>query len=196
LIYIGGVSGAGKSVSAKKLSAHLALPIVVLDSYFRMLRRTGCGDDAARDGMPQLAQALIEDLLQANARCIVEGGWLAPDAIAGIQRSHQGRLHAAYCGIPDADVETLLRNVIARGEHWLAKEPVDVAKAILHHQVSGSRWYQAECRKFGIRFFDFSDQEAGARDLIQYFNGSVGPFRGAGGLSDRLRQLLAAVRPR
>lgn len=169
MIYIGGASAAGKSSAAKQLSAQCGAPVVELDKYFNILTRIGCGEIVAEQGMRDLSRTLVEDFLRADTRCIVEGGWINPDAIAALKKEYGEKLQTAYCGHLTADVESLLASIVAKGEHWLAKKPSDEARAFLLSQIKGSEWYQSECKKHNVRFFDFSDQAKGVECLVRYF---------------------------
>jgi predicted kinase len=167
VIYIGGASAAGKSTAAQTLGEALGLPLVELDRYFDLIAGAGCDEDTAAAAASALARRLVEDLLAAGGRCIVEGGWLDPAAALALSCAHTGRFTAVYCGYPSGDLEDRLACINAKGEHWLAGHSAAEARAFLEQQVEASRWYRSECRRCGLAFVDFSDPGAGLRRLVE-----------------------------
>jgi 2-phosphoglycerate kinase len=177
IIYIGGASASGKSRAAVELSTRIGRPVVKLDVYYTLLRRASGKSAKKEEAMAStraLARQVVEDMLEAGCCCIVEGRWILPGAADEISRAYPKEFLATYCGYPEAEVVDRLDLLMHSQEHWLAKEPTRKARTFLAEQISNSRWYQNECRKYGLRFVDFSDPVQGTQKLLEKLGSAPG----------------------
>lgn len=169
VLFIGGASRSGKTTVAKKLSGVLNLPLVNLDSMDRDLFKTGGQIKFFRDRRTKTACArMVSELIKVNADCIVEGGWMDPEIAAKLYKS--GAFHPAYCGYAGADPKDRLALYKANtSDNWFDKLPDGRALKWIKQQISGSRWYEKECARLNIPYFDFTDISAGSTGLVGHF---------------------------
>ncbi len=165
VIYIGGVSGSGKSVFAAALAA--ALPgrnLVKLDWIYDGLHasRTQGGIKRSRRVMARLAPAIvtaiIADALETDGCVIIEGGWVEPRAWQCITADNSA-MHALFLGYPNASVAAMVERLSATG-HWLSGG-IASNRRFLEDQVKHSKRLRRKLAgRPGTEFVDVSAQFA------------------------------------
>jgi shikimate kinase len=164
--YIGGASGSGKSTVAKRLSKNSGLGLIELDAIFNAVEASVESKETAPKVMNNVAGSLIKQLLAARISCIVEGGWLRPEAAKQISLDCP-HFHAVYCAYPNTPPEVRLELLRTDGTHWIAQKNHEDALAALRDQ--NSQWYEEECKRLKLTFFDFSEIDSGAKMLEDDF---------------------------
>jgi len=172
MIYIGGASASGKSTAARKLSGAIGLKVIELDAINRKLRKQHLKGERLNDETRRLSRSKIEKLLTSNTNCIVEGGWVRPDVASELAKQYGQKLVIIYVGYPHAKVNEHLDKVLAGKVHWLCRRPEEEALTWVQRQIQNSSDCEKQCKEYGFRFIDFSDQEAGTKELMSNFKES------------------------
>jgi len=176
--YIGGASASGKSTVAKRLSENAGFGLIELDELFNAVKATVDSKETAISVMNNVANVLVRQLLAANICCVVEGSWLLPEAADGITATYP-RFRAVYCAYPHSSARARLELLRSDDKHWLTREDEETALAFLQEQIS--LWYETECNRLNLAFFDFSEIDKGAQmlkeDFVEWLDGPSSPRR-------------------
>lgn len=166
VIYIGGVSGSGKSVLAAALAA--ALPghdLIRLDWIYNALHaaRTHGGVKRSRRNMARLAPAIVaevmDDVSVNDDRVIVEGGWVEPRAWQRLAAGNPA-VYALYLGYPDASVPTMVERLGATG-HWLNSGTANDRRFLADQITHSKRLRRKLAGRESMEFVDVSAGVAG-----------------------------------
>lgn len=169
IYFIGGASAAGKSTISKELSLRYALPLVELDTCYDLLSAAIPEREPLIEATRKVALAAVSQLLNAQAACIIEGGWITPAQAHQLKHNFGNRFCPVYCGYAGADLATRYLAIQANGTHWLKDKPKPEAHAFLTTQIKESAAYRQECALFQLEFFDFTDFSAGSKALRAHF---------------------------
>jgi hypothetical protein len=169
IYFVGGASASGKSVSTKALAKEFCVNTVNLDEFYNVIRKSISDETLSQKTTKDVAALCVDKFLSIGAAGILEGGWVAPSKAAEISKSYRNRFCPVYCGYPKADIITRLEMIVRDGKHWLASRSQEEARNWLKGQIEGSLWYQSECLKYGIPFFDFSDVTKGQQQLQTHY---------------------------
>lgn len=173
--FVGGASASGKSVATRQMAIESGLPRIELDGLYNALEQD-CDEKTRQRVMKTSTRVYIQQLLDAGASMIVEGGWMWPDVAAELVQQSNGRLSAVFCGYPNAtaaDKLKAIRNYGQAPKHWLARKDKDWALSWIEKQISGSREYEDAAAKVNLHFFDFSDVSSGNAQLLNHFRVSL-----------------------
>lgn len=160
VVYVGGVSGSGKSAFAATLAT--ALPgssLVKLDWIYNGLHaaRTHGGVKRSRRVMariaPAIVAAIVADALEAGDRVIIEGGWVEPRAWQRIA-ADDAVVQAFFLGYPDATVDGIVARLSAT-PHWL-NSGIDTARSFIADQIKHSKRLQRKAAGPNVVFVDVS----------------------------------------
>ncbi len=171
VVYIGGVSGSGKSVLATALAA--ALPgfnLVKLDWVYDGLRasRQHGGVKRSRRVMARLAPAIVAeiaaDTLANDGRVVIEGGWVEPRAWRRIAGGDPA-VHALFLGYPDATVAAITERLSATA-HWLSRDSRADRKFIADQIRHSKRLRRKLAGRAGGEFVDVSVAFARSMDRL------------------------------
>lgn len=165
LYFIGGASASGKSTIARILATKSHRSAIELDAYYDLLEPLTRNHRALEQATTQVSLELVRQMLKLGAKGIVEGGWIAPAQARQLHRESEGHFYPVYCGYPQAKAKSRLALIRAQQQHWLADKPNSEALEFLRQQIKDSRWYQQECTKYALPFFDFSEVASGAAAL-------------------------------
>ena len=166
VIYIGGASAAGKTTAAQRLGALLRWPVLGLDTLAHLLRPAIPAYQRHIPAIERVSRALVAELLEEGADCIVEGGWLRPPAGAALRAAG---LAPVYCGYEETTASERLRTLrsASGAPHWVTTIPEDDALAWLEEQIAGSRRYREACARDGLAYVDCSRLGAGVEALCR-----------------------------
>ena len=170
IYFIGGASASGKSVVASRLAELDLLTVIELDRFYDLLSRTLHNREVLAKVTERVAREVATQLVRCNARGVLEGGWIYPARAKQLRTEFKGRFYPVYCGYPHADARERLALIKERNQHWLAEEPKKTALAYLKEQIEESRWYEKECKKYALPFFDFSNIEEGTQALERHYH--------------------------
>lgn len=165
LYFIGGASAAGKSTITRALAARTGRGSIELDAYYDILEPLTRSSCALEQATTEVSLAVVRQMLKLGADGLIEGGWIAPTQARQLHDESEGRFHPVYCGYPQAKAKPRLALIRAQQQHWLADKPNSEALEFLRQQIKDSRWYQQECAKYALPFFDFSEVASGAAAL-------------------------------
>ena len=165
LYFIGGASAAGKSTVARALATRTGRNSIELDAYYDLLEPLTRNSRALEQATTQVSLEAVRQMLKLGAKGIVEGGWIAPARAWQLHNESAGHFYPVYCGYPQAKAKPRLALIRAQPQHWLADKTDSEALEFLRQQIKDSRWYQQECAKYGLPFFDFSEVASGAAAL-------------------------------
>ncbi len=169
VIYIGGVSAAGKTTVVRSLSKRIMRPAISLDNYSNLINNITKDQKITKPVKADIAQQIVEDLIYAGSTCIVEGVWIKPDVANEIRNNYRDKFTAIYCGYPDLNPEEHLSNIKDKNNHWLAHEPQSSAISFITNCIEKSLEFKEQCQLYGFPFIDFSDQEKGSKQLLSLF---------------------------
>lgn len=169
IYFIGGASASGKSTVASRMAERDALPVIELDRFYDLLSRHLRDREVLASVTERMAREVATQLLRCNALGLLEGGWIYPARARKLQDEFDGRFCPVYCGYPRADAKERLTLIKHGDRHWLTEESKKTAVAYLQEQIEESRWYQKECQKYALPFFDFSSIEEGAQALERHY---------------------------
>lgn len=164
VIYVGGVSGSGKSVFAAALAA--ALPgynLIKLDWIYSGLHaaRTHGGVKRSRRVMARIAPKIVAEIVADGGRRIIEGGWVEPRAWQRLAAGDPS-VYAIFLGYPDTNVAAMAERLAAT-THWLSGDSVE-NHTFIADQIEHSKRLR---RKLGGRAgIDFIDVSAGWLDSL------------------------------
>jgi hypothetical protein len=164
LIFLGGVSRAGKSTAARWVARRAGLPVEGLDRHVVGLAR---GDGFIPQGRARVLPA-IEAQLIAGHHGVVEGSWLLPEPAAALRDRFGDAFVPLFCGYPQADAaarDVMLMATAPEGGDWYSRQDRAARLAVLDQQIALSRRHQAACAALGLPFVDVSDPATGLQVL-------------------------------
>ena len=169
IYFVGGASASGKSTCTARLAGEAGVGRIELDGFYNVIRHGVRNESALKAVAQDVVAFSLKKLVEADVGGILEGGWIEPAQAAELAALQPKRFCPVYCGYPNADVAARLEMILRHGKHWLTARDRPTALAWLEQQVDGSRWYQSECRAYGIPYFDFSDMDEGSRQLRGHY---------------------------
>lgn len=169
IYFIGGASASGKSAIATILTNEFGDKHIELDGIYDVISHAVDNEKAAMQITTDVVILCMKKWIEYGVDGIVEGGWIDPSQAAKLVARYKKKFHPVYCGYPRADIADRLAMITATGDHWLAEINRQAARDWLAKQVAGSRWYESECAKFKIPFFDLSDLPAGSHQLQDHY---------------------------
>lgn len=170
IYFIGGASASGKSFCTGELKQKFGVKNIELDDLYNVIKPAVSDDSVAKNITKDVVLFCVKKFLEASVTGILEGGWINPSVAFEISNISGSQFQAVYCGYPNADVELRLETIISHGKHWLTRKDRATAIEWLNNQTAASRWYEDECKKYGIPFFDFSDVMAGSSQLHDHYS--------------------------
>jgi 2-phosphoglycerate kinase len=166
IYFVGGVSAAGKSTVTKKLSDMSGHRIVALDDLYNFLRASMNDRRVSKEVTRKITIDIIEQFLAFETTCITEGGWILPDKAKELKDRHGEQFYPVFCGYPNADVSERMRLIKSGKVHWLCETSKEYLITWVQEQAEESQWFQDECAKYKLPFFDFSNVEEGSAALM------------------------------
>ena len=164
LIFLGGVSRAGKSAAARWVARRAGLPVEGLDRHVAGLAR---GEAFIPEGRERVLAA-VEAQLAAGHHRLVEGSWLLPEPAAALRDRFGAAFGPLFCGYPQADAaarDAMLMATAPEGGNWYSRQDRAARLAILDRQIALSRSHQARCAALDLPYVDVSDPATGLQAL-------------------------------
>jgi hypothetical protein len=165
IYFVGGVSAAGKSTVTQRLADMSGYRIVALDDLYNFLRAGMNDRHSSEEVTRKITIDIIEQFLAFETTCIMEGGWILPDKAKELKDRHGEEFYPVFCGYPNADVSERMELIKSGKVHWLCETSKEYLNAWVQEQAEESQWFQDECAKYEIPFFDFSNVEEGSAAL-------------------------------
>ena len=161
IYYIGGASGAGKTTSGKQLAESSGIVLVEIDDLQRLIMPAVPLLEQRVVATRKIARCVVQELLKAQASCLVDGAWVEPSESARLRSRYGGAFHPVYCGYEGEALELRLASMRTRGVHWLTRESSLSAMTFLQKQVANSKAVKKRCAELGISYIDFTDFDRG-----------------------------------
>jgi hypothetical protein len=163
MIYlIGGEARSGKTIVRKKLLNKYKIAGIGTDSIRYMLSHTMKDSGIDHNNPPQIngplmwpfIDNLIKDLsIYAAEDYVIEGDILLPEYLKKYRNSSD--IKACYIGFPSISIS----------KEYSEKE----LRKFVKWGIRESRKYQIECKKYGITFYDLSeDFENGINEIVEH----------------------------
>ena len=165
IYFVGGASGAGKTTVTKKLSQKFDIPVVELDDFQRLIMTAVPVLENRITAMRTISRCVIEQLVGARSRTLVDGAWIEPEEAAELRARYGASFHPVYCGYQDQDLSARLTGLRNKGSHWLSREPGEAAAAFMLKQSRDSERLRAECARWGMSYCDFTSYALGSEAL-------------------------------
>jgi len=168
IILIGGVGNAGKTCLAQKLLEKYKYPYLSIDHLKMGLYRAdkNCGftplDSVELIGgkLWPIIKGIIMTAAENGQNLIIEGGYLLPRRISGLDADYLERVVSFYLGFSEAYIEKNYESAIL--ENMRAMEPKDRDDAETKDEFLAENRAQRElCARFGAKYFEM-DGEYGA----------------------------------
>jgi hypothetical protein len=97
---------------------------------------------------------------------VVEGETFFPSQIAGIEKDRLA-IKCVFLGFSKADLETLKKTT--EYNDWISKMSAEQQAGVLQHLIDLSEQFKKECKEFGYKFIDVSDNwETSLEDAYEY----------------------------
>ena len=164
---VGGASRAGKSTLARRLVRQRGIPYFPIDALmmgfangypaFGMDPETP--SEVRGEQLWPILRAIAINLLEeerTHPTYLLEGDELLPKYVAGLAAAYPGRVRACFIGYTQAVPADKLRQVRQTDVDWYDYAPEAEALGFLADMVRFSRYVQAECAAYGLRYFDCS----------------------------------------
>jgi hypothetical protein len=176
LHFIGGAARTGKGILARRLLAEQHIPYLSLDVLKMGLARgvpefpidPDAGGIAVGERLWPLVREMCASLLRDDVDYLIEGEVL-PKHVAPLCQAHPAQVRACFLGYTAITPDVKLRQVRAHAGHpndW----PVEVSDAdllgVLTREIEFSRYLQAECAAYGLRYFDTSHDFEATLDRV------------------------------
>ena len=166
LIFIGGAARTGKGMLSRRLLAEMGLPFLSLDVLKMGLAR-GAPEytiDPDAGGMQvaarlwPLVREMSVSLLRDRVDYLFEGE-IHPKDIDGLRSAYPTQVHACFLGYNAITPTQKLRHIRAHAGHpndWPQEYTDADLLPIIEREIAFSRYIQAECLRYRIRYFDTS----------------------------------------
>lgn len=182
LLFIGGAARTGKGIIVRRLLTEMQLPYLSLDVLKMGLAR-GAPEYAIDPdaGAMQVAERLWPLVREMSASLLHDGvdyvfeGELLPKHVDELRWAHPAQVSACFLGYTAIAPEQKLYEMRAHGGHpndWPQELNDTDLLPIITREIGFSRYLQAECAKYQIRYFDTSQHFAQTLDeVIAYVRG-------------------------
>lgn len=178
MIYlIGGEARSGKTIVRKKLLSKYRISGIGTDSIRYMLSHSLQDSGIDHNNGPQIngplmwpfIDNLIKDLsVYAAEDYVIEGDILLPEYLKKYRNSSD--IKACYIGFPSISISQKIENILnSRKEgDWTKEYSEKELRKFVKWGIRESRKYQIECKKYGIIFYDLSeDFENRINDIVE-----------------------------
>ena len=175
LYFIGGASRAGKTRMAERILADRRLAYLSVDcvvmGFTHGIPRYGIHDKLMPDEIGErlwpFLQAMCRSMLWCDLDYVIEGEAILPALLRGLADEHPGRIRACFLGFADVDVDAKVGEIRAHGggpTDWLTRESDAYVRDHVVNMVGFSRRLREDCARHGLRYFETSEDFAGATD--------------------------------
>lgn len=172
VLFVGGVSAAGKSTLSRIAGQRWGLPVLELDRLYAVLCEPFGEAEPAIDAAVDIARRIVPHYLKANAPMILEGGWLMIEDAARLALEFP-RFRPLILGYRSLTAEQKWRH-LEGASHWVRGLSDGAARDWLQKQCDLSREYEAFCARAGLPYFDLSDFAGGSGQVLEYIGAIIG----------------------
>lgn len=186
LILVSGSSRSGKTLIARTILAERGIPYLSLDWLMMGFNdgMPGHGihhllwpDEIAKRMQPFL-RGMIDCMLEDGMDYVIEGEAILPRFAADLVGQHPGRIRAVFMGYKSIGVNDKVALVKKYGDSdsdWLTREPDEYIEDHIRNMIAYSEMIKNECEKFGLPYFDTSDDFTGTiQATIRFIAGDLG----------------------
>lgn len=181
MIYIvSGASRSGKSIIAKRFLQRNQVPYMPLDSmmmgFMNGVPSMEIHDqlwphEIAKKMWPFL-EAMCENLLDNKIDYLFEGEAVWPQYIKEFADRHPGQVRICFLGFVDVDIPSKVSDVKRYPNHdgdWLVSQTEEEIRNHLENMKKYSVRIKEECLKFGVQYFDTSDDFENKMETVLSF---------------------------
>ena len=178
MIYIiSGSSRSGKTIVAKKLMRQINIPYLSLDwlvmGFTNGIPEYGIHDklwpDEIAEKIWNYLEAMLESMIWSGAEIIIEGEAILPKLISKFSKKHPGKIKICYIGYSNVSVDKKVSEIYAHSvgkNDWLTKEPRAYVEDHTANMITYSRRIEKACKKYGLRYFDTSEEFTETLDQV------------------------------
>ena len=167
MIYIiGGEARSGKTILRKKLLNEYKISGIGTDSIRYMLSNTLEDSGIDHNNPPEIngplmwpyISNLVEDLIKyASEDFVIEGDILLPEYLKEYKDNPD--VSTCYIGYSSISISQKIENILnsRKGGDWTSEYTEKELKKFVKWSIKESKKYQRECKKFGIQYYDLSE---------------------------------------
>lgn len=180
LYLVSGTSRSGKTLIAKKILAENHIPYLSLD-WLMMGFNDGIPEygihhllwpNEIAEKMGPFVRGMIDCMLVDGMDYVIEGEAMLPQLVADLIKKHPDKIKAAFVGYTEINVEDKVALVkkYGHGENdWLTNESDDYIRDHIENMIAYSKTIETGCEKYGLPYFDTSDDFLGAVEAATDF---------------------------
>jgi putative acetyltransferase len=164
VILIGGVGYAGKTLMAQKLLEKYGYPYLSIDHLKMGLYRAdiGCGftpeDSSRRIG--EILWPVLKGIIMTNVEnaqnIIIEGCYLLPDKVNGLEPEYLNGVISFYIGFSQAYIEKYLETKIIRNRNVIEARDYEDSGTVLE-LVTENHCQRDICEKYNAVYFEINE---------------------------------------
>jgi hypothetical protein len=173
LYLVGGTSRSGKTLVARKILADKQIPYLSLD-WLMMGFNDGIPEygihhllwpNEIAEKMEPFLRGVLGSMLVEGMDYVVEGEAMRPRWVAELTAEYADKIRAVFIGYTEIDIEdkvALVKQHADRETDWLTSEPDEYIRDHIGNMIAYSKTIKAECERYGLSYFDTSDDFSGA----------------------------------
>jgi len=174
LLFIGGAARSGKGILARRLLAEMRLPFLSLDVLKMGLTRgvpefvidPDAGGMQVAERLWPLVREMSINMLHEQIDYVFEGE-LFPKHVDALRQTYPAQVHACFLGYSTVAREQKLHEIRTHAGHpndWPRDYTDADLLAVIDREIAFSRYVQAECDRYQLRYFDTSQNFMQALD--------------------------------
>jgi hypothetical protein len=173
LFLISGTSRSGKTLIARKILVDKRIPYLSLD-WLMMGFNNGIPEygihhllwpNEIAERMEPFLGGVIDTMLVDGMDYVIEGEAMRPEWVAELVDKHPDEIRAVFMGYTEINVEdkvALVKEHVSGENDWLTSESDDYITDHIGNMIAYSKTIKAECEKYGLSYFDTSEDFAAA----------------------------------
>jgi hypothetical protein len=186
LYLIGGAARSGKSTLARRLLRARRVSCFCVD-YLTSGLEAGAPALGVRHELPDrkrgelvwpVLRGLLRNIVEVEPEYVVEGDVLLPAQIAGFAAAHGAQVRACFLGDSRGTAEAKKASILSfpsEVNDWVGGMADPDLAALVTEIQEFSRYVEAECGRYGLRYFDGGvDFEGALRRAEEYLVGGCG----------------------
>lgn len=184
MIYIiSGTSRSGKTLIAKKMMKQFEIPYLSLDwlvmGFTNGIPEYGIHDKLWPNEIAKrfwnFLKAMCENMIWTKIDYIIEGEAVLPELIEELLKKYPDDIRVCFVGYTKVNISDKVKDVYnySNGKNdWLTNEPDDYVESHINNMIEYSKDIKKACKKYGLRFFDTSENFIQVLDdVIEYLLG-------------------------
>jgi 2-phosphoglycerate kinase len=180
LFLVGGTSRSGKTLIARNILSAKQIPYLSLD-WLMMGFNDGIPEfgihhllwpNEIAEKMGPFLQGMIDCMLVDGMDYVIEGEAMLPQQVSELIEKYPDKIRAVFVGYTEISVEDKVALVKEHSDpenDWLTSESDEYIRDHIGNMVAYSKTIKSECEKYGLSYFDTSEDFSGAIEAATDF---------------------------